>query len=305
MTSTLYLARHAARRAFCGPGAPAFDAQWAAANPYRVWDDGLTAAGKEQAAELAKQIPAGAITKIISSPFIRCVATALEVARHHNVPIYIDQSLGETRVEEWFKAATETHEPIELSVAQLQQLFEHTFLSSAGIIPALTAWETDNGQQRGAQQAAAILADPLSYDKTLLVSHGGTLWRLAEALLHERAAGHMGYASYGIIQLTAASSTTGSDCSSSSSSSSSGDAVRDITCMQQQQQQQHASVWTAQLVKSFNSPFRLTHDWCSGNFANWSAWFGHMKERPVRVLEIGSWEGWVILSFNQIAFAPY
>eukprot|EP00953_Heterococcus_sp_UTEX-ZZ885_P033535 17430-Heterococcus_DN1.PRE.3 len=220
-TSTLYLARHAARRAFCGPGAPAFDAEWAAANPHRVWDDPLTAAGKEQAAELAQQIHSGAITKIVTSPFIRCVATALEVARQHNVPIYIDQSLGETRVQEWFKAATETHEPIELSVAQLQQQFQHDFLASPGIIPALTAWETDNGQHRADEQAAAILADPLAYDKTLIVSHGGTLWRLAEALLHERAEGHMGYAAYGIIQLTAAGSTTTDAISSSSSSSSS------------------------------------------------------------------------------------
>ena len=103
----------------------------------------------------------------------------------------------------------------------------------------------------------------------------------------------MGYASYGIIQFTAAS-----DCSSSSSSSnnnSDADAATDATRtqqqQQQQQQQQHDSMWTAKLIKPFNSPFRLTHDWCSGNFANWSAWFGHMKLRPVRVLEIGSWEG--------------
>jgi broad specificity phosphatase PhoE len=298
-TSTLLLARHAARRAFCGHDAPAFDAEWAAANPYRVWDDALTPAGTEQAVELAQQIPADAITKIISSPFIRCVATALEVARQHNVPIFIDQSLGETRVEKWFTAATETHEPIELSVAQLQQLFQHNFLSSAGIIPALTAWETDNGQHRAVEQAAAILADPIAYDKTLLVSHGGTLWRLAEALLHERAEGHMGYAAYGIIQLTAAGSTTSStdaisssSSSSSRSSSSSGDAAAGTTTKQQQQEQQHdTSVWTAKLVKPFNSPFRLTHDWCSGNFANWNAWFGHMKQQPITVLEIGSWEG--------------
>ena len=102
----------------------------------------------------------------------------------------------------------------------------------------------------------------------------------------------MGYASYGIIQFTAAS-----DCSSSSSSNnnSDADAATDATRtqqqQQQQQQQQHDSMWTAKLIKPFNSPFRLTHDWCSGNFANWSAWFGHMKLRPVRVLEIGSWEG--------------
>ena len=38
-------------------------------------------------------------------------------------------------------------------------------------------------------------------------------------------------------------------------------------------------------------------DWTTWHFANWTEWLHHLRERPVSVLEIGSWEGRSALFF--------
>jgi len=39
----------------------------------------------------------------------------------------------------------------------------------------------------------------------------------------------------------------------------------------------------------------FTHDWFSGNIPNWTTWFAEFKDKPIKVLEIGCYEGMATL----------
>lgn len=134
-------------------------------------------------------------------------------------------------------------------------------------------WEVDE-DKRPAAVAAALLERAAAIDGTLLLSHGGVARAIVQALTSSEP-GEVHYASWCEAQLPLSASA--------------------------------AAVTTSvkpMLVKDFSSPVCATASqrWADGQMANWRRWFGPeeaglgLDGRPVRVLELGSWEG-LSLSF--------
>lgn len=100
MADTLWLARHGNRQDFVDP-------QWtkSAARPY---DPGLSPDGTEQAKRLAARLAGEDIKAVFSSPFLRAVETAHEIAETLQIPIYLEPGLSEWYNDEWFPGAPET-----------------------------------------------------------------------------------------------------------------------------------------------------------------------------------------------------
>jgi broad specificity phosphatase PhoE len=100
----LHVMRHAERSAFLQRSG-VWDQQWAEGRA-RCWDDELTARGKEQAREAARQLLAsyGQPRRLLCSPFVRCVETALAVADEigGGLRVEVDAGLCENMRSEWF-----------------------------------------------------------------------------------------------------------------------------------------------------------------------------------------------------------
>lgn len=120
----LFFARHAERKGF------ARLARWdmeynneaiAAKEPH--WDDALTSEGIRQAQALAKCLPEGAVRRVISSPWRRCVQTAAVVAHELGIDaLELDASLGEFEYEQWFGANNRRPGDLTMPIEGLQDL---------------------------------------------------------------------------------------------------------------------------------------------------------------------------------------
>eukprot|EP01062_Namystynia_karyoxenos_P026863 TRINITY_DN20748_c0_g1_i1.p1 TRINITY_DN20748_c0_g1~~TRINITY_DN20748_c0_g1_i1.p1 ORF type:complete len:311 (+),score=90.88 TRINITY_DN20748_c0_g1_i1:73-933(+) len=81
----------------------------------RPWDTPITEYGKAQARAAGKRLrdatgPDGALrvarpTRVFSSPFCRCVQTAVEIARELEIPeVLVEEGLSESMIEAWFRS---------------------------------------------------------------------------------------------------------------------------------------------------------------------------------------------------------
>jgi broad specificity phosphatase PhoE len=108
MLQTIWIARHGNRLDFVNP-------EWfnTAKRPY---DPPLSEDGVIQAKELGKRLKSEKIAHIFSSPFLRAIQTAQEVAEILDLPIKIEAGLSEWLNPDWMSKTPETHSQEELSV---------------------------------------------------------------------------------------------------------------------------------------------------------------------------------------------
>ena len=101
MSQTVWIARHGNRLDFVNP-------EWFN-TAARRYDPPLSDDGFVQAAELAQRLKEENIGHIFASPFLRTIQTANEIARVLNLPIKLEEGLGEWHNPEWMTELPEIH----------------------------------------------------------------------------------------------------------------------------------------------------------------------------------------------------
>jgi len=294
----LYVARHAERAAFDHKGRWSYSRVHALAkgegNSRVWWDDPLTVEGKKQAAELGQQIPY--ISRVLTSPFVRCAQTALAVAKFHNVSsIGIERCLCENLIKEWFDKcpferimlneaelhdfkATDSHSGFNDGAWSEELKFEHSHL----LLPAPDDYEThEELKSRASDIVDKIMTDPLQFADTALVTHGGIAFNIVSKFRSLEGCNttvlppcQATYAAFAEIEIHL-NSTIGNNVEAKP---------------------------IVKVARPLQSPYRFTagQDWCTMHQANWYKWFKQKQSKfltptqsdgPLRVLEIGSWEG--------------
>lgn len=202
MTSRVFVARHAERAAFARGVPSGWDAEWGKTNS-RCWDDPLTAAGIQQAEELARQLPDD-LRAVISSPFLRCLQTAMVVAAAKKLKtVFVDYGLSEWMKQEWFGHNDRAPSDVMLPLRELQAIADTA--NGGAIVLALqqpamynewTEWEQDE-DTRPQALVQYILTHAQELDRTLLVSHGGVVHRTAQVLTGQHMSlGDFGFATW-------------------------------------------------------------------------------------------------------------
>jgi broad specificity phosphatase PhoE len=108
MLQTIWIARHGNRLDFVAP-------EWFN-TAKRRYDPPLSEDGIIQAKELAKRLKSEKIAHIFTSPFLRTIQTAYEVAEILDLPIKIEAGLSEWLNPDWMSETPETHPLEELSI---------------------------------------------------------------------------------------------------------------------------------------------------------------------------------------------
>lgn len=101
MSQTVWIARHGNRLDFVNP-------EWFN-TAARRYDPPLSEDGFMQAAELGQRLKSENISHIFSSPFLRTIQTANEVAKILNIPIKLEAGLSEWHNPDWMSESPETH----------------------------------------------------------------------------------------------------------------------------------------------------------------------------------------------------
>ena len=107
MLQTIWIARHGNRLDFVDP-------EWFNTAPRR-YDPPLSEDGIIQAQELGTRLKSENIAHIFSSPFLRAIQTANEVAVILDLPIKIEAGLSEWLNPDWMSEIPETHTQTELA----------------------------------------------------------------------------------------------------------------------------------------------------------------------------------------------
>lgn len=157
MASTVWIARHGNRQDFVDPNWPK-----TADRPY---DPGLSPDGIEQARRLGERMQHEHLGAIFSSPFLRTVQTANEIAEIMDMPIFVEPGISEWHNDEWFP-----HAPTTLSSAELVKQFPRVDLSyTSNMRPEYP--ESENDAMRRSAEAAHAIANRFP-EPVLLVGHG-------------------------------------------------------------------------------------------------------------------------------------
>ena len=172
MTQTVCITRHGNRLDFADP-------EWfkTAARPY---DPPLSPDGVVQARELAQRLTAENVRHVFSSPFLRSVETAHEVARVLDLSIKIETGLCEWLNPGWFPAMPEV-----LPTADLVQQFPRIDPSYR---PRVSARYPESGEwalTRAGETAVRLAAE--FCENLLLVGHGASVLGATAGLLGEPA----------------------------------------------------------------------------------------------------------------------
>lgn len=108
MARRVWAARHGSRLDFVDP-------EWAE-NARRPFDPPLSEAGRRQARELGERLAVEtSVAYVVSSPFLRCVETAVLAAEALDLPVRLDNGLSEWMNREWFPAPPEIASVSELT----------------------------------------------------------------------------------------------------------------------------------------------------------------------------------------------
>ncbi len=167
---TVWIARHGNRIDFVYP-------EWfnTAERPY---DPHLSDDGVIQAKQLANRLIGENITQIFSSPFLRTVQTANEVAAVLDLPIKLDWDLCEWLNPKWMPAMPET-----LSLETLAKTYSRIDLSyNAGTPQYPETWEAC---MKRSGETSQRLAAQFPQDNILLVGHGASVIGTAAGLVGE------------------------------------------------------------------------------------------------------------------------
>ena len=169
MSQTIWIARHGNRIDFVNP--EWFDTAERRYDPH-LSDDGIV-----QARQLAKRLQRESrITHIFSSPFLRTVQTANEVAEVLDLSIKLDWGLCEWLNPEWMTAMPET-----LSREILARKYPRIDLSYFSDNPAYP--ETWDDCLKRSSNACQRLASTYQKEEILLVGHGASVIGTATGLV--------------------------------------------------------------------------------------------------------------------------
>lgn len=168
MAQTIWIARHGKRYDFVNP-------DWfiTAELPY---DPHLAEEGIVQAQELGQRLQWENIAHIFSSPFLRTVQTAHEVAEILNLPVKLEAGLGEWLNPDWMDYSPEIRHRDTL--AQHYPRIDLNYTSK--VIPQYP--ESEETVQKRTAQTAQTLASNFS-GELLLVGHGVSVLGTAQGLL--------------------------------------------------------------------------------------------------------------------------
>lgn len=160
MTQTVWIARHGNRLDFVTP-------EWfnEAARPY---DPPLSEDGFIQAQELGQRLKSEKIAHIFSSPFLRTIQTANEVAQALDLPLKLEAGLSEWLNPEWMHIPPET--------ATREELAEQYPRIDWSYTSRLTPRYPESNEtviQRTGEIARKLVAE--FKDDILLVGHGASV----------------------------------------------------------------------------------------------------------------------------------
>ena len=298
-----HFVRHSERQCFYRGGE---DSSWSPEfilNNGRLHDDGLTGFGKvmahvsgEKISEVLKDNENGVVL-IFSSPFIRCLETAIEIydsvkeasEKIKVLPINVDRGLSEYLKEEWFGKALENLssskiEDLFLNVDELEkkasrQTQNNNLFKEHSILPPhyqLRFEGDDSIDGRFMVMARCILDEAYNgyglgsgKDKisdVIFVSHGVCLERIIK----------------GMLDITASEDTT-SD-------------FGPIRCAHHCHFKYNYLSSELQLIAPFSTPTYTTphQNWNDNVVGDWKKLFGRITKedgKEINILEIGSWEG--------------
>ncbi len=170
MAQTVWIARHGNRQDFVDP-----DWMKSAERPY---DPGLSPDGVVQARKLAERMASEDVSAIFSSPFLRTVETANQIAELLDLPIFIEPGISEWFNSEWFPAAPQT-----LPSGELVARFPRVDLSYASDVRPTYPESEDDAMRRSAEAAHAITEQ--FPDPVLLVGHGVSVAGATKGLDHD------------------------------------------------------------------------------------------------------------------------
>jgi len=167
MTHTVWIARHGNRLDFVNP-------EWFT-TAKRRYDPPLSEDGVVQAKQLGQRLVGENIGHIFSSPFLRTVQTANQVAECLDLPIKLESGLSE-----WLNADWMDSQPEKLSLDVLQEKFPRIDSSyTSCVIPHYP--ETEEMVDKRTSETVRHLTTEFSED-ILLIGHGasvvGTTWGL-------------------------------------------------------------------------------------------------------------------------------
>ena len=160
MTQTIWIARHANRLDFVNP-------DWFL-TAERRYDPPLSDDGLVQASQLANRLKHEKIKAIFSSPFLRTIQTANQVAEVLNLQIKLESGLSEWLNPQWMSEA-----PEKMPIKDLVTLFPRI---DTNYISRITAEYPEVGKTAflRAGETAKKLAEEFSED-ILLVGHGASV----------------------------------------------------------------------------------------------------------------------------------
>lgn len=160
MSQIVWIARHGNRLDFVNP-------DWFNTADRR-YDPPLSDDGVVQAQELGKRLQSEAIAHIFSSPFLRTVQTAREVARVLNLPIKLEAGLSEWLNPEWM-----SENPDKLPSGVLAQKYPEIDLGyTSAVWPQYP--ESEATMMKRTAETARRLVAAFSQD-ILLVGHGASV----------------------------------------------------------------------------------------------------------------------------------
>ncbi len=169
MSQTVWIARHANRWDFVYP-------EWfnTAERPY---DPPLSEDGFEQAKQLADRLATtSTISHIFTSPFLRTVQTAHEVAQKLNLPLKLEWGLAEWLNPNWMRHSPETL-PLEILRQEFPEIDPHY---QSRILPQYP--ESEQQVFARTQETAKRLVAEFSED-ILLIGHGASVLGASQAFV--------------------------------------------------------------------------------------------------------------------------
>lgn len=160
MKQAVWITRHGNRQDFVNP-------DWKKTARWRD-DPGLSEDGIVQAKKLAERLREENISHIFSSPFLRAIETASQVAKVLGLKIKIEAGLSEWMNADWFKPA-----PVLMPVSEKTFIFPEIDVTyNSRVIPVFP--ETHEEMEARVAKAVRIITGEFSGD-ILLVGHGASV----------------------------------------------------------------------------------------------------------------------------------
>ncbi|KAK9805310.1 hypothetical protein WJX73_000428 [Symbiochloris irregularis] len=178
----IFLARH-------GERADLAEAGWSSSPEGRLdpYDPPLTARGFQQAHELGLRLQEENITQIYSSPFIRTLQTAHQVAEVLDLSVLIEQGLCEGMLSRLFPAGP----PCFKTAKQLASKLPRARAPAQPVTSVPAFPETYSTARRRCNATAQALARKHPNENILLVAHGLSVEYLALSLVHQKRKGSL------------------------------------------------------------------------------------------------------------------